>query len=250
MQIIDAFRFPVTKADESSLFHYQYFSSSIEMDAGIQQALWVNFDVSDESFNFTKQSAYKNWLLLLSADRDVLEKQLSAVTTSKIKGYVIHPYLQNITRENFTQYKEVIKRVNDLGCPLVICTAFGGPQLYKISPLEFTAFVAEIFTNTIVLSHAGGAKIIDALLLADVYSNIILDTSFSLSYWKNSSIEKDMAFAFKKLGDKKVMFGSDAPFCSQRNAVQDCFDFIKKYQFSDTFIESILSLNTQRVYGM
>jgi predicted TIM-barrel fold metal-dependent hydrolase len=41
---------------------------------------------------------------------------------------------------------------------------------------------------------------------------LYFDSSFTLSYWKGSSVEQDFAFAIKKLGGDRVLFGSDYPY--------------------------------------
>ena len=51
--------------------------------------------------------------------------------------------------------------------------------------------------RNIIFYHAGGCKILDAFIIAEMWTNVYLETSFSLSYWKKSSIENDLNFVIK-----------------------------------------------------
>lgn len=251
MQIIDAFRFPICNPIENELLDSNNFKfESNDRYGNNLENIWVNFDLSKRSEVNLLNGQEHNWIWGLSSDNDFIERQKKSIRLNHIKAYVLHPYMQNITPPTYSSYLDVCRQVEDLGVPLVICTAFGSKKMYKIKPLEFAAYIASNISSPIVLSHCGGAKIIEAMLLAEAYENIILDTSFTLSYWKNSSIEIDLAFAFKKLGPHKVMFGSDAPFVNQDVAIQDCLNFLEKNDFSDNDIESIFYWNAKNVYRL
>ena len=81
------------------------------------------------------------------------------------------------------------------------------------------------------------------MLLALDKSNIWLDTSFSLPYYIGSSIEMDYAFAYKKIGLERIVYGSDTPYLNSENAQQIHLEFFQKFNFSDNDVENIMCNN-------
>ena len=90
------------------------------------------------------------------------------------------------------------------------------------------------------MAHSGGALVLDALSLAMAANNLYLETSLSLDFWQGSSVEKDFAFAFKKLGSERCLYGSDAPFVGLKESLEVANDFFKKYNFAEKDIKNIL----------
>ena len=70
------------------------------------------------------------------------------------------------------------------------------------------------------------------MLIAENFKNIYFDTSFSLSYWVGSSVEKDIAFVINKIGVNRFLFGSDFPFVDISKAIEDQIIFLNKWKFS------------------
>ena len=48
--------------------------------------------------------------------------------------------------------------------------------------------------------HSGGGRAMEASLHADACPNVFLDISFSVPYYMDSTIEKDLAFADNRTG--------------------------------------------------
>ncbi len=80
----------------------------------------------------------------------------------------------------------------------------------------------------------------DAMLVADDAKNILLDTSFTLDYYAGSSLDGDLAFAIRKLGAARWMYGSDAPFVAQERSLKSVRAFLKRHRFSDKDARQLL----------
>ncbi len=132
---------------------------------------------------------------------------------------------------------------------VILCTAYGSRKIYSHQSLPLAAAVAAEVDCPVVLAHCGGAKIVEAMLLADAYANIFLETSFTLPYWMGSSVETDIAFAIRKLGPERWLFGSDAPFVPMGNALAAHRDFFLKHDFSEYQIEQIMGGTALRLLG-
>jgi predicted TIM-barrel fold metal-dependent hydrolase len=98
----------------------------------------------------------------------------------------------------------------------------------------------------VVFSHGGGAKVLDAMLAADAFPNVLLETSFSLSYWLGSSVETDMAYAMRKLGAHRWLYGSDAPFIPMVTALNDHLRFFERHGFAQCDVEAIMGGNARK----
>jgi uncharacterized protein len=84
----------------------------------------------------------------------------------------------------------------------------------------------------IVMSHGGGRQVLDAMLVAADAPQVLLETSFSLPYYVGSSIDTDFAFAIRKLGASRWMFGSDAPFVALGTSIACTREFFDRHHFT------------------
>ena len=75
------------------------------------------------------------------------------------------------------------------------------------------------------------------------HNNIYADLSFSLSYWKGSSVWNDLYFAMTRVGTHRFIFGSDQPFIQFEKAVSDFNDFAEEYSLSEEVIKSLMHNN-------
>ena len=109
--------------------------------------------------------------------------------------------------------------------------------------------MSNIKFRNIIFYHAGGSKILDVSLLQRC-GLMYLETSFSLSYWKNSSIENDFNFVIKSLGSHRVIFGSDHPFIEINKALKDHDVFFEKYKIDKKMQEDIYFNNAKKILNL
>jgi predicted TIM-barrel fold metal-dependent hydrolase len=118
--------------------------------------------------------------------------------------------------------------------------------MYKYDNLKLVCAVADQVNNTpILVLHSGGNRVLEAMLIAAEKQNVFLETSFSLSYYKGSSVENDIAFAYKKIGVERVLYGSDFPYVSIQESINVHHQFLEKHSFSTNDIEKIMFKNAQ-----
>lgn len=177
------------------------------------------------------------------------ERQLQEWLTyeSAFTAFVLHPYLQDIDKNCLLAIKRFLQSGALKGRPIFVCTAIGSQKIYDIEPLKVAKQVASWVSSPVILAHCGGAKIIDALLIADAYSHVCLETSFSLAYWQGSSVEQDIAFAMKKLGANRWLYGSDAPYCKEDTALQAHQQFFERFGFDDQCREWVMGRSAKQI---
>ncbi len=92
----------------------------------------------------------------------------------------------------------------------------------------------------------GGHQIIDFVLLAKRLSNVFFDISYSLLYFRDSSVEKDFFYCFKSLRFENIFFGSDFPDRSIPLTVKLTKDLFKKYKLSLKDQKKLMYLNAEK----
>jgi uncharacterized protein len=161
-----------------------------------------------------------------------------------VKFIKFHCYTQRILETEFIQILECCKLAQDIGLGICIDASFGTTGLYKYDNLKLAAYLAENITKApIILLHSGGARVFDAMLIADLCPNVYLETSLSLDFYKDSSIMQDFAFAYKKIGLHRVLYASDYPYKKVDGAINDIINLCDMYGISDVDKENILYNN-------
>ena len=131
---------------------------------------------------------------------------------------------------------------------ICIDTSYGTSKMYAHDNLKLACHIADHITKVpIVLLHIGGARVLEAMLLAHEKQNVMLESSFSLGYYEGSTIPQDAAFAFRKIGIERVMYGSDFPYVSMEESMRVHTDFYARFGFSDDEIENMLYNNANQM---
>lgn len=165
-----------------------------------------------------------------------------------IDGIKFHSYVQRIEESDFPNILKICKHAEERGLFICIDTSYGTSRMFAYDNLKLAAFISESIKKApIILLHSGGARIIQAMLLAEDKKNIYLDTSFSIPYFLGSSLENDFAFAYKKIGSERVLYGSDFPFITFKESIDIIYKFFEKYKFNQVEIENILFNNAVRI---
>jgi len=165
---------------------------------------------------------------------------LNMFSKYKIKGIKFLPYEQEITRDKFMKYWSIAQTAQEKGYFLTICSTYGSKLLYETNGVELAYHIRKDIDIPIILAHAGGARIFDAMNLAKEYDNVFLDLSFSLQYWWGSTVIQDIAFAINKLDGYQVFYGSDYPCVSFKDSMWFFNYFADRYGISKPDKERIL----------
>jgi len=152
-----------------------------------------------------------------------------------LKGIKIHPRIQRISPIDKRIIK-LTKRAAVLNLPILL-DCF--PQVDANFPINETLpekigeLAQKVPEAKIIMAHAGGYKLWDAFFIARANPNIYMDFSFSISYFKDSSIEQDLCFVLKKLGAKRCIYGSDYPEISLEQSLKYAQEMVENIGFSD-----------------
>jgi hypothetical protein len=146
-----------------------------------------------------------------SLDEAELSEMRSVLAGGVARMVKIHPRSTGI-RPNDPGLAPFLRVAQDFKAPVMFCGYMRGPgvPMEAVAPLAFDAVARAHPDLTIVLSHAGSYRPMDALAVAQSHANVYLDLSHVLEYFRGSSLERDFAFIIERL-DRKVIYGSDFP---------------------------------------
>jgi uncharacterized protein len=185
---------------------------------------------------------------LINFRNSKIEDSIDRAVELGIDGIKFHSYIQKITENDFDNVLKAAHCAEKHKLFICIDTSYGTSGMYKYDNLRLSAFLSEFISKVpIVLLHSAGARILEAMLLAEDKKNIFLETSFSLPYFLGSSVEQDFAFAYKKIGVDRILYGSDFPYISLMDSVHIMNDFFEKYGFDDADIQKIMVQNVFRL---
>lgn len=175
---------------------------------------------------------------------------INYLLTAGVHAIMFNSYLQQIDANNFNQVLQVCKYASSKGLKICIDGSYGTSKMYTYDNMRLACVVSDhIFETPIIIVHAGGYRVVEAMLLAADKRNVWLDTSFSLPYYQYSSIEQDFAYVIKKMNYRRVVFGSDHPYIPFGEALSSHLAFFERYGFNDVQTERIMYANALELYS-
>lgn len=166
------------------------------------------------------------------------------------KGIKILTSEQRVEEKDYDFILKVANEIEKQKMFLTICATFGGEDPYGYDALALARYLLRNgYQAPLILAHAGGSRIKEAVLIADTAPNVYFDTSFTTTYWSGSTVMEDLVFAIKKFPNR-FFFGSDSPNVGLAQAKKDslkmldgasekikndffynnAFNFLKKYE--------------------
>lgn len=169
----------------------------------------------------------------------------------EVLGYVglkLHPRLQDFSPDD-PDVVALVRHAGKLGVPVLIdAFADGTALMMGFDPLSF-AKLASLAPNTrIIWAHMGGQFVINMMMLAKRLPNVYMDCSYSLLYFRGSSIPQDIAYAMSSMRYNKVFYGSDYPDRSIGDSKKLSIQTLQKYGVEGENLKKILYKNASEFF--
>lgn len=185
---------------------------------------------------------------LLDFRRPDINQYMDTLVQCKVDAVKFHSYVQKIKQSDFAQVVKVAKMAEANKMAICIDASFGTTKMYEHDNIKLICALADEITQVpIVILHSGGARCIEAMLIALEKDNVFIETSFSLPFYQGSTIENDLAFVYKKVGADKVIYGSDSPYVTTEESMKVHLAFFEKHGFSSGQIETMLYHSTHHL---
>ncbi len=166
--------------------------------------------------------------------------ELNTIKELGFKGIKLHPDDQKVLIDDI-RYKRIIARACELDLIVSIHAGYDpvSPQLIHAAPRPIARMLDDVRPQKVVLAHLGSNLFYDEAERTLVGRDVYLDTSFSIRH-----IEPDqMLRIIRNHGHKKVLFGSDVPWTSQKKDLKTFLDL----ELTPMEQEDILYRNARRL---
>lgn len=173
-----------------------------------------------------------------------IEEFEQAVTKLGLQGLKLHPRMQGFGQDDLEQVVPLIQKCANLKVPALIDAFPYGQDVFKTRSIELINNLAQAVPQArIILAHAGGYQLFDALVVAKANRNVFLDISFTPQYYRGTSIINDLGFVIHKLGAERIIYGSDHPEMPALSTFYDTVKILEEYGLNSSQMDAILGKN-------
>ena len=167
-----------------------------------------------------------------------------AIEKMGLRGLKIHPRRQNAGIDQLELLVPLVACAATLQIPVLIDAFPCGRDWFRVRELEVVSVLAERNPDArIILAHAGGHRVFDAMLVAKAHVNVWVDISFTPTYYQNTSVGHDLVQVMRKLGPKRLIYGSDHPEISIRQSYERAMNLLHEADFDERDISDVMGGN-------
>jgi predicted TIM-barrel fold metal-dependent hydrolase len=221
-------------------------------DAGVERAVvlhletqrWPRREVADALRPHSELLGFANVHPLGPAP---LEGLTQAVKEEGFGGLKLHPRLQ---RHSVIDDRVIalVRHAGGLGVPVLIDAFPDGDWLIEgHRPVHYAQLARACPDTRLIVAHMGGHHVIDMMMLAKRTPNMLLDTSFSLLYYRGSSVPADLVYAMRSMRFDRILYGSDYPDRSVPDTLEASIELLREHGLTDDQLDRILYSNARRV---
>jgi len=146
-------------------------------------------------------------------DADSTGRLARAVEKYGLKGLKLHPRFQGVAADD-PRLIPLVEKAAALGIPVAIdCLLWKPTPLRDQLPFNVDTLCKRVPEAKVIMCHAGGFRFLDALAVAVANDNVYLDVSVSLGYFHDTPFEDQFMFVLKQVGARRLIYGSDHPYC-------------------------------------
>ncbi|MFT5755354.1 MAG: putative TIM-barrel fold metal-dependent hydrolase [Alteromonadaceae bacterium] len=176
-------------------------------------------------------------------DKQVLKTMTIAINDMHFCGIKLHPRLQHLDMKS-PKLVDVCRFAATLNVP-VLLDAFpdGSGLMQGFNPLEYATLAKQCPDTNFIWAHMGGHHVIDMMMLAKRLENVYFDCSYSLLYFRGSSVPQDMVYAMNSMRFERIFYGSDYPDRSIENSLIDSIQILSDLKVNETQLEKLLYTN-------
>ncbi len=153
--------------------------------------------------------------------------KLKNLKIKKYRGIKLHPRIGNFNLLH-PLLPEIIKAANKENLVVLLCTYFyeKHENIIYNNLDNLLKLLLKIPDEKIILLHSGSVRLLEVIEIARAFPNILVDLSFTLCKYKESSLDIDIQFAFNSF-DRRICVGSDNPQFSVKD-LRDRFNMFSE----------------------
>jgi predicted TIM-barrel fold metal-dependent hydrolase len=224
-------------------------------DSGIDFGLVLHLDIQPWGLEEFSQALSENQRLLGFANIHPFEinckkSLLNAVENLGFKGLKMHPRLQKYDISD-QRVSDLISFAGEINVPVLIDAFPDGDWLTMgFNVREFMNLARKSPKTKIIFAHFGGHHCIDFMMMAKRLPNVYFDCSYSLLYYRESSITQNIIYCMQSMRFEKVFYGSDYPDRSIQDSLNFSIDEFKKFGVNENNLKQIMGQNFSKLIGL
>lgn len=180
----------------------------------------------------------------LHPDCENIVEEIERLKDLRMAGIKLHPPFQKVHLED-EKYKEMWEHINHLGFPVLIhCGSARAEGDYDLFPSGVAKILPYLSDVPVILAHMGGRSENpeEEKILFRFPENVYIDTAMSAEFQDLEDFERIAS----KFGSDRVIFGSDFPYGTQKQAI----GYIEQTCFSESEKEKILGKTAAKILGI
>jgi predicted TIM-barrel fold metal-dependent hydrolase len=223
--------------------------------SGIDFGLVLHLDIQPWSLEELSSALAENDRLFGFANIHPFDKNCNdllrnAVENLGYKGLKLHPRLQKYDIRD-SRVSDLISFAGQINVPVLIDAFPDGDWLTMgFNVLDFMNLARKSSETKIIFAHFGGQHCIDFMMMAKRLPNVYFDCSYSLLYFRGSSVTQNIIYCMQSMRYEKVFYGSDYP----DRSIQDSLDFsiveFQKFGVNDADLGKIMGKNFSKFLGL
>lgn len=165
-----------------------------------------------------------------------------------IKSFKYHSYIQRIDDTLIARCVEIAQFIQQKGGILCIDASYGTLSMFRYDNMKLVCEVALACNEMpIIILHSGGIQVLKAMLAVIDSKNLYMETSFTLPTFLGSSVEDDLAFAYKAITSERIIYASDSPYVDARFSLDTAMAFFERNGFRGSELENIFYANAMNI---
>jgi predicted TIM-barrel fold metal-dependent hydrolase len=183
-------------------------------------------------------------------DKNSQESLRDATENMGFKGLKLHPRIQKYEISD-QRVSNLISFAGEINVPVLIDAFPDGDWLSMgFDVIQFMELAKKSPKTKIIFAHFGGHHCIDFMMMAKRLPNVYFDCSYSLLYYRGSSITQNIIYCMQSMGFERVFYGSDYPDRSIQNSLDLSLYEFKKFGVSDGDLKKIMGGNFAKLLGL
>ena len=170
-----------------------------------------------------------------------------SIQSQRLRGLKLHPRLQRFALLD-EGVARLLVRAGELQVPVVIdCFPDRDDIVNGNLPATYDRLARLAPHTRIVMAHLGGHHVLDAMMVVKRNTNLFIDLSFSLLYYRGSSVVQDIGYAIRNLKGLKVLYGSDYPDRSMKETLEQSLALLQQFSLSEQELDRVLRGNAEEL---
>lgn len=201
---------------------------------------WSVSEVAKVVAEYTRLEAFVN---VDPDDADVFNIMNKAINVQGFCGIKLHPRLQKLDMASI-KLIDVCRHAATLNVP-VLLDAFpdGTGLMHGFNPLDYSTLAKNCPYTRFIWAHMGGHHVLDMMMLAKRLENVYFDCSFSLLYFRGSSVPQDMVYAMNSMRFERIFYGSDYPDRDIKSSLEGSVELLSTLNVNDIQMHKLLYQN-------